>query len=674
MELKKFRIQNYKKIDDTGWISCDNFTAFVGKNESGKSAIFRGFSKLNPSDGEKYDGLKEFPRRRYTAEFKQKDWIASSAEFELSKEEQVELAKISPLLKNVPTILCSRFYSNKLKIEFIPSITAVTLTVKGLIEAIKKLEKQTETVVVSEGRGEQLAPLKTNLLSYFQTKNTELAKQDSSTPVPENLVNEVCTTISSQINEDWQKETFQKVLEEKSRLQEQIQAKQELDEAEKLIKKHMPQFLYLDKYDVIDSAIHIGNFVQQLKQDPNNPRLRTTNCLFDHVGLEPEFLLQLDPNTPNETEEQLRRWADERSINLSSASATMTKKFSDWWEQRKHKFRYDIDSQFFRVWVSDDLDPSEIELDQRSAGMQYFFSFYLIFLVESEKGHKNSILLLDEPGLHYHGTAQMKTVQFLRKLSKKNQLLYTTQSPFMIDGDHLEDVKVVYENEKTGYTQVSDDVWPNDKDSIFPLQAALGYTIAQTLFYSKKQMVVEGITDFSILKAMNELLTKKGMTSLNKDIIITPSGGIRNMMPLASMLLGNDVRMAILLDADQPAIQKQKEMKEKLLLDCILINSITDTKKVEIEDLFPEKLYLDAVKQQYQDVDLSFTDEEQKIIGISKRVQALFDRLGKSFEKWEPVNVLVDWIHSDKPGEHQMPQQTCKYFESIFKEVIKKLA
>jgi len=673
MKLSKFRVQNYKKIDDTGWIKCSDLTTFVGKNESGKSAIFRGLSKLNPSDDEKYDGLKEFPRRRYTAEFKQKDWITSSAEFELSKEEQVELAKISPLLKNVPTILCSRYYSDKLKIEFIPKITAVALTIKGLIETIKKLQKQTEIVVVPEGRGEQLAPLKTNLLSYFQTKNTELAKQDSFTPVPGNLVNEICTTISSQINEDWQKETFQKVLEEKSRLEEQIQAKQELDEAEKWITKNMPQFLYFDKYDVIDSAIHIGNFVQQLKQDPNNPRLRTTNCLFDHVGLEPEILLQLDPNTPNETEEQLRRWVDERSINLSSASATMTKKFSDWWEQRKHKFRYDIDSQFFRVWVSDDLDPSEIELDQRSAGMQYFFSFYLIFLVESEKGHKNSILLLDEPGLHYHGTAQMKTVQFLRKLSKKNQLLYTTQSPFMIDGDHLEDVKVVYENEKTGFTQVSDDVWPNDKDSIFPLQAALGYTIAQTLFYAKKQMVVEGITDFSILKAMNELLTKKRMTSLNKDIIITPSGGIRNMMPLASMLLGNDVRMAILLDADQPAIQKQKEMKEKLLLDCILINSITDTQKVEIEDLFPEKLYLDAIKQQYRDVDLSFTSEEQKIIEISKRVQALFDRLGKSFEKWEPVNVLIDWIHLDKPGEHQIPQQTCIYFESIFKEVNKRL-
>src|SRR2546428_12272964 len=69
MRLEAFRVQNYKKIRDTGWVSCRDLTCFVGKNESGKSATFRALSKLNPSDGEKLDGLKEFPRRRYTDEF-----------------------------------------------------------------------------------------------------------------------------------------------------------------------------------------------------------------------------------------------------------------------------------------------------------------------------------------------------------------------------------------------------------------------------------------------------------------------------------------------------------------------------------------------------------------------------------------------------------------------------
>ena len=92
MHLTAFRVQNYKKIRDSSWITVRDLTAFVGKNEAGKSAWFRGLSKLNPSDGEKYDGLKEFPRRRYTDEFKQQDWPVASGRFELSDQDKQALA------------------------------------------------------------------------------------------------------------------------------------------------------------------------------------------------------------------------------------------------------------------------------------------------------------------------------------------------------------------------------------------------------------------------------------------------------------------------------------------------------------------------------------------------------------------------------------------------------
>lgn len=673
MKLTRFRVQNYKKIEDTGWVTCKDLTVLVGKNEAGKSAIFRGLSKLNPSDGEKYDGLKEFPRSKYSAEFKQKDWIVSSVEFELTKDESKELAGICTLLKDVLYVTCSRYYSNRLEIQFKTNLEAKSSSIKTFLQSIQKWKKQTEVMTAPEGKGEQLAQIKTGLVSFLQTKTEQLSKNDTSINVPDEIVNEVYQKFSSNINESWEKDLFQNISEENETYRSEIEAKQQMKDAEKWIMKNLPQLIYFDRYDMIDSAIHIGNFIRRLKEEPDNPRLRTSKCLFEHVGLELDTIEKLDPNKPDQLEEKMRRMADERAINMSSASASMTQKFSDWWEQRKHKFRYTIDGPYFRVWVSDDLDPSEIELDQRSAGMQYFFSFYLVFLVEAEKAHQNSILLLDEPGIHYHGTAQMKTVEFLRKLSEKNQLLYTTHSPFMIDGDHLEDIKVVYEDKKTGYAKVSDNVWPEDKESIFPLQAALGYTIAQTLFQAKKQLVVEGLTDYSILKAMNELLSKRNMTSLRKDIIITPAGGIRHLMPLASILMGNKVKMAILLDADQPAIGKQKEMKEKLLIDCLLLNAITDSQKIEIEDLFPEKLYLNAVKQEYKDITLDFTEEESRILGISKRVQALFNRKGKSFDKWVPSNVLVEWIQMDQKGDDQIPDQTCKYFELIFDEVNKRL-
>ena len=98
MKLLSFRVQNYKKIRDTDWVSCKDLTVFVGKNESGKSAIFRGLSKLNPSDGQNYDALKEFPRRRYTDEFKNQDWPVASAKFALSTFENKELQTFLPQL------------------------------------------------------------------------------------------------------------------------------------------------------------------------------------------------------------------------------------------------------------------------------------------------------------------------------------------------------------------------------------------------------------------------------------------------------------------------------------------------------------------------------------------------------------------------------------------------
>ena len=243
----------------------------------------------------------------------------------------------------------------------------------------------------------------------------------------------------------------------------------------------------------------------------------------------------------------------------------------------------------------------------------------------------------------------------------------------MIDGDRLKDVRIVYEDKTTGNTLVSTDVWPKDKDSLFPLQAGLGYSIAQTLFYSKYQLVVEGLTDYSIFKAMNELLSRKNMKILRTDVVITPAGGTRNILPLTSMLFGNEIKMVVFLDGDQPGLQKQKELTDQLLDHCLLTTKYSDKENAELEDLFPEKLYIDAVQQSYSDKKLDFNEDEKKIQNITKRVESLFKRKGYGeFQKWKPVNVLIDWIQKDSVL-NKIHDTTCKKFESIFIDVNKLL-
>ncbi len=50
MRLAKFRVQNFRSIKDTGWVSVDDWTCLVGPNEAGKSNILRALHRLNPAD------------------------------------------------------------------------------------------------------------------------------------------------------------------------------------------------------------------------------------------------------------------------------------------------------------------------------------------------------------------------------------------------------------------------------------------------------------------------------------------------------------------------------------------------------------------------------------------------------------------------------------------------
>jgi predicted ATPase len=671
MRLERFRVQNYKKIRDSGWVTVRDLTVFVGKNESGKSALFRGLSKLNPSDGEKYDGLKEFPRRRYTDEFESQDWPVASGQFILDDSDRQALAGLCPELADAARVVCTRHYNWKLSLDFEPPLQVQSVTRQEFAEVLSGAQRAIHQLTAPEGKGDALGSIKQQLNQSLDQLRNQQTVRPPAEPVPKGELQQASATIAQQLNEDWQKERLDPIRTRIDRLVTRAESLEKLDKARQWVEQNLPKFVYFDRYDVIDSAVHLPTFAQQLNQTPPPPKVRTTRCLFEHVGLDVQRLASLGQHQPGQgPNEQIRRLVDERAIHLSSASNAMTAKFRDWWEQRRHQFRYQADGEYFRIWVSDDLDPSEIELDQRSQGLQYFFSFYVVFLVETRGAHVNSILLLDEPGLHMHGTAQAKVVKFLERLSKDNQLLYTTHSPFMVDGDHLERVRVVYEAED-GTTKVSEDVWPKDKDCLFPLQAGLGYSLVQTLFVGKRQVIVEGLTDFWLLKALDQALAAQGRAHLRNDAILVPSAGITKLLPLASLLIGHDVDVVAVLDGDEPGRREGQKLVEKLLSGdngrCVFIGDFAATPQGEIEDIFCEEEYLAAVGRAYGREGLSFGPEEAALVGMVEKTAALFQRLGiGEFEKWRAAAALRDQI-LEQPGA--ISAETLGRAERIFRAV-----
>ena len=147
-------------------------------------------------------------------------------------------------------------------------------------------------------------------------------------------------------------------------------------------------------------------------------------------SLQPEEILELgrdfkDPQARVPSEQEIANIATkkrDRTILLNSAATNLTKKFRDWWKQGDYTFEFQADGDHFRIWVSDSKRPEKVELEDRSSGLQWFLSFYLIFLVESSRDHRGAILLLDEPGLSLHPLAQRDLSAFFENLSQSNYL------------------------------------------------------------------------------------------------------------------------------------------------------------------------------------------------------------------------------------------------------------
>lgn len=680
MRMKKFRIQNYKCFEDTGWIGADDVTVLVGKNESGKTAILQALHKFNPATPIPFDPLREFPRARFTRDYEKRDWLVTSIVFDLPKSIRDELRMLDEAFAAFEEVVCIRHYSGDLTVEFRPQIDFDGVTQSQVLDWLETALEHVRQATV-EGKGEELTQLKSTVLEYLEEQKAGITEDmEAQANLPQQL-HQYRNDLAARVTQEWHKGILSKPQHELQVLIERQERYDRIEEAEELIEANLPIFIYFENYGILDSKVHLPTYLQQLQQTPDNPRVRTTQTMFLHVGLDPGQLLQLGQEPSQDQPpriEEIRRKKDERAIRAESASFDLTGKFSDWWSQRRHRVEFGLDGSYLRLWVSDDKNPARIELEERSKGFQWFFSFYLVFQVESEEGYKDAILLLDEPGLHLHPTAQQELIGFLNKISADNQLVYATHSPFMIDGDHLERARACFE-QPDGTVRVSEDIWPRDRDSVFPLQAALGYSMAQTLFQGRKNLIVEGITEYWALKALSEILTDGGREGLAIEVVITPAGGAKKVTYLASLMTAQEIEVIVLLDSDEMGDRTRRELLKDLFVSgeerILLIGDVLDCDEADLEDLFPRPYYLKAVAQAYgKTIGLNtLTKEEKEEPRVVQAMKNHFNRKGwGEFEKWRPIRWLLDEWRSCKVGD--LPEELVDRAERLFQETNKRLS
>ncbi len=271
-----------------------------------------------------------------------------------------------------------------------------------------------------------------------------------------------------------------------------------------------------------------------------------------------------------------------------------------------------------------------VPFDERSRGFVWFFSFFSYFSNIERDPNRPTILLLDEPGLSLHATAQADFLRFIEdKLSKDHQVLYTTHSPFLIDPSHLDRVRTVQDVDNEG-TKISRDVFRTDSETVFPVQAALGYDLAQTLFVGPHCLLVEGPSDLIYLQLLSQACGDRGLTTLDERWVVTPVGGADKLSTFVSLLGANQIDIAVLMDASTKDRQRIKNLQENGHLGSgalLEIGEFTGSNDADVEDLFDVGFYLKLVNGAYgSELQKPLTQKQLKSKGgrITKRVDQHF--------------------------------------------------
>jgi hypothetical protein len=259
---------------------------------------------------------------------------------------------------------------------------------------------------------------------------------------------------------------------------------------------------------------------------------------------------------------------------------------------------------------------------------------------------------------------------FFERLGERNQLIYTTHSPFLVDGEHIYRVRPVTED-STGHSRIGADSWPKDRETIFPLQAAAGYAMLRGLFQHKRNVLVEGMSDYYYLHALNQQCRASGMTALPEDIYITPCGGTKLVGHLAALFLGQDVRPIILLDADEAGRVRRDALLKELyaghgshivMLDDAIGQSSTT---VEIEDILGADILVPALNAMLPNP-LSLTSGDCKAGSLPDQIKASANRQSERLPEGWKTAVALHLVSSWAQNGVRLPDAVLSLASQLF--------
>jgi len=655
MKLVRAHATNYRNIIDSGPVEIGASTGLVGKNEAGKTAFLKALEGLRSTDlnFNDYGKTENYPRR-FLADYKTHhpdgEAVVIRTEWEMSDD---DAAAVESALG-------------------IGSMSGRTVHIQ------KSFEEKTSTWTVPLNEEKVLA----GLVKRFSLRKEErsLLSGAKTTKGAASALEKVASRTKAQ-NE---------LLSAIKKLRDGSAYLQAID----ILDTRTPRFLYFSHYDRMSGALSINKLRDDKKHNrPMKSGDRVFLDFLEYAGTTIDELAGLDR-------------FEELNAKCEAAALRITQQIFEYWTQNDDLEITVVFSEgksadtppfnsgpVARARVKNTLHGVTVPFSERSAGFIWFFSF-LVKFAQIKNAYGSVILLLDEPGLTLHGTAQKDLLRyFAEQVVPKHQLIYSTHSPFMVPADNLASVRTVEDvivrdsrgRKQSHGTKIRGDVLTTDPQTNFPIFGAMGFEVTQTLIISKNTLLVEGPSDILYLQAASAALKAEGRPHLAPHWAICPSGGIDKVLPFVRLFFGNNLNIAVLTDFERGQKRKLEDLHKAALLDherIILATEIAGKEEADIEDFFDPALFVDLINKTYQlpkqhqlTVE-KLADADTATGRLVKKAEAYFRLLPKEIPEFDHFESSMYLLKHPEilQGKGDPVRETLDRFEAAFKRIGKFLA
>lgn len=230
---------------------------------------------------------------------------------------------------------------------------------------------------------------------------------------------------------------------------------------------------------------------------------------------------------------------------------------SVWKEYASIEILLEPNGEFVDISIKDKIN--RYDFASRSDGFKRFISFLLMISSKVKTNDlKDKLILIDEPEVSLHPAGARYLLNELLEIAKKNQVVFSTHSIFMIDREIVgRHIIVTKKDETTSLNQVDESNYQEEE----VIYNALGYSVFESL--KEKNLIFEGWRDYRLFTiALSKLPAEyKALKAKFNSVGVAYLQGVKDAGKVSVLLELANRSYLILSDDDAPAKEAQKNFK-----------------------------------------------------------------------------------------------------------------